>query len=480
MTAYAGSAAFPWRRVSFQVCLAAFYLGMARVFLLIPVLDDTAGLVLVQAGLLLTLILAPLEFGLGALGCAFLAAASPALGEMFRVGRWTTLGAALAVLSVRFFLRRRSGHRPTPNLFEFLLLVFAGFAAFSAFTSVSALLSGVKLLALLCLFLVLSLAAHRLVDAYGPAAPRRLVVGLLTLTLPFLAIPIFGWITGLGPSVLNDRGLFTGHVGNPNTWASLVAVGLPWMVAPLVRGSRPWRLPHVGLAVALVVVLYTLLLSTSRAATLGVAGAIAVFFLIHTERKMAMAALVLVIMFSARVMADPGYLADLTKRYIRKSSVAVLSSRTGPWQTARRYFQENPWTGIGFGVSNVGESRWNWSVQSVGAIETGSSIWGSLAQVGLLGTSVLFLAILLLLARAGRFAYRVKDPWLTALYSSVIALTASAVFEGWLIAPGSFTSTYFWLQCFILNAMTQQFRPASPRHRPWPGGAELDRVYAGA
>ena len=136
-------------------------------------------------------------------------------------------------------------------------------------------------------------------------------------------------------------------------------------------------------------------------------------------------------------------------------------SRIEPWKKAKEKFRENPWLGLGFGVTSGAESRWALDVRSgPDATETGSSFWSSLSQVGVLGSAPLCLAILLLLVKAGRFTWKVKDPWFTAVYGSVLALTVNAAFEGWLIAPGNFIGIYFWIQCFFLNEVTCRFRPA--------------------
>jgi hypothetical protein len=51
----------------------------------------------------------------------------------------------------------------------------------------------------------------------------------------------------------------------------------------------------------------------------------------------------------------------------------------------------------------------------------------------------------------------------TGVYASTLALTVSAAFEGWLIAPGSFPAIYFWIQCFFLNAVMSCYRAAPAR-----------------
>jgi hypothetical protein len=78
--------------------------------------------------------------------------------------------------------------------------------------------------------------------------------------------------------------------------------------------------------------------------------------------------------------------------------------------------------------------------------------------------------------RAVRFCWRVRDPWLSGVCASLLALVVNAVFEGWLLAPGNFATFYFWGQCFLLNGMMSRFRPApvprwSPSQSAWESGA---------
>jgi hypothetical protein len=130
---------------------------------------------------------------------------------------------------------------------------------------------------------------------------------------------------------------------------------------------------------------------------------------------------------------------------------------------AQEGFRRHPWLGFGFGVTSDAQRDWVLDTESgAGTVETGSSFWGTLSQVGVLGSAPIFAAILLLAYRAVRFCQRVRDPWLTAVCGSLLALLANALFEGWLLAPGNFATLYFWAQCFLLNGMMCRFHPAAP------------------
>lgn len=463
-------AAPPWRRLGLQASLGAFYLGLALLYL--PFIAFTAaGMVLVASGLWLALLVAPVEYALGALGCAFLAASCSQLWSVFQYLRWPFLGGATVILTLRFFFRRQVVGRPTPNRFEFLLVLFVAISGATLMTTAAVWLTALKLSALVCLFYLSSRAAAHLVEAYGPSAPRRLALGLLVYPLGLVVLPIADFFFSFGlPVIWNGR--FVGYFGNPNVWAVLAILLLPWVAGALFRRSRRPSVGRAALAgLGVLTIGYTLLLSGSRAGMLGALAAATVFCLVHANRRVAAVVLLLSVLVSTRILANPDLLSKWASRYLYKhkeGQTELLQSRLRPWEAAQSNFERHPWLGLGFGVTTEGQADWAGDIRSgAGTRETGSSFWGTLSQVGLLGSSPLFLSILWAVWKAGRFAWKVKDPWFTAIYGSTLALILNAVFEGWLIAPGSFASTYFWIQCFFLNAMMCRFRPA-PAERPRP------------
>jgi hypothetical protein len=444
--------------------LGAFWASLAVIYLPAPLVDWSVGIILLTAVLFLHLLLAPLEFALGAFAFSFLAAASVRLGPQFLTWRWLFLGAAAVIFLLRFFLRRRTGSRPALGRFDYLLAAFLVAAAGTVLTSVSPRLSALKLAALLCLFYVAAQGASRLVELWGPAAPHRLVIGLLALAGPMVALPIVGWLFSAGQPTVRF-GWFAGYHSNPNTWAMLVAAVFPWIVCPLLRRRRRWGASQWALLAIVLLAGYTLLSSGSRAGILAGAAALTIICAIHANRRIAALAAAATVLFVAKSVADPEFVPGLVKRYVFKhprSGADLLQSRKEPWKIVREQFERHRWMGLGFGVSSELQSGWQTDVSSGSrAIETGSSFWGTLSQVGIVGAPLAFLAILSLLAQGARFCYAAQDPWLTAVYASVAGLAVNSLFEGWLIAPGSHASTFFWVQCFCLNAVMRRYRAVS-------------------
>jgi hypothetical protein len=454
--------------------LGVFYAGIVLVYLPGTMSGSMLGKGLIALGLVLALLLAPVEYALGAVAFAFLAAASINIQEQFLLWRWFFLAGGVVILSLRFFFRRRKSRRHGLNRFEYLLGLFLALAACSVAGSVSATLSSLKLAALAMVFLLSSLGSVHLVEIYGPAAPRRLACGLLAYCGGIVAWSLISYLFSLASPL--RAGWFGGFVGHPNGWAVLVMTALPWIGCSLLR-HRIWTGKLLALAGAVLVLSYSLFISGSRAGMLGAALAVSIAGLVHGSRRVASIILLLSVGFAVRALAQPDYLSQFARQYVWKHGSAAtnltsfrrqaLQSRERPWMAVRQQFERNPWLGQGFGVSLASQADWVLDAETGASIqETGSSLWAALSQVGILGSTAVWLALLGLLWQGFRFTWRVHDPWFTAVYASVAALTVNAMFEGWMLAPGNFASTYFWVQCFFLNAMMCRFRPLAAAAAP--------------
>jgi O-antigen ligase len=446
------------------LALAAFHVGLLLVFW--SPLDPSFGTGLIAGALLLSVLLAPWEYALGALAFVFVAAHTARLEDWFLGLRWVFLGLALLSVTGRLLLRRRGG-RPYPNRFEYLLLVFVAVTLATLSTSVAPRLSALKLGAMLVLLGVASRATALLADRYGPAAPRRLTVGLLSYLLGVLVLPGLVYWARLGSGVITDSGWFVGYFGNPNASGAMLGLCLPWLAAVLFRWRRLLGPARAALLPVVLLLTYLLLLSASRAAIVGTMAAVAAFTLIHANRRIAALVLLLAVLGSVRALADPEWLPRVSSKFLykheRRRTANVLESRQKPWDRTIARFRQRPWLGLGFGVTSAAQASWTEGARTEGELETGSSFWGTLLQVGIIGAAPLFAALLLALAAAARFAWRVKDPWLTGLYGSVLSLVVGALLNGWLLSPGSSSSVYFWIQLFFLNAILCRFHPARGR-----------------
>ncbi len=459
-----------------QIPLLAYYSGIT--ILALHIWSPTVGVAIVTFGLFLTLLIAPLEYALGASGTAFLLTIGPGLSPYFEWLRWLCLASSAVVLSLRFFLRSRKGRPPASTKFEFLLVLFVVVSAATLTTSKAPTLTMVKLGALALQLFVISRATAHLVEVYGPAAPRRIALGLLAHPMGLLIWLLVTLATSAGSPVGNQ---LLGPAGNPNAWGGLIAQLLPLVACPLFRRWPQTSRTNPLLAIGVVTLGYFLVLSVSRAALLGALAATVVFGLAHASRKTAAVVMLATIGLSVPLLTDPEFLPNLSRRYLYKHQRGqqdIFESREEPWKISRSSFQQNPWMGLGFGVTSVSEAKAEFSVRSgAGSIETGSSFWGTLVQVGILGATPLFLAAILLLASAGRYTLRVKDPWFTGMYGSTLVLAVSSLFNGWLIAPGSAGCAYFWTQCYFLNAMMCRFRPAPAKQLP-PESPQISAALA--
>lgn len=457
-----------------HVSVGAFYLSLFLVYS-VPLVSGAWGVGVVVGALLLGVLVAPSEYALGAIACAFLAASCARLGTVFQQLRWVFLALGVMVLPLRFFLTKRNAPGGIASKFAYLVAFFLGVSAASLITSVSVELTALKLIALASLLYIAWRASANLIDRHGPSGTYRLALGLLAYPLALILFSIVAYFLPFGVSV-SMRGGFGGFIGGANACGAAIAMALPWIAGSCFRlrgRSGRWRGVWIF---SLAVASYGLLLTGSRAALLGAVVAFAFFSLIHVNRRMTAVVLLLCVVVTAEMLAKPDLLSILSDKYLYKHKVKgkvqhledPLQSRALPWNTAKANFSESPWLGLGFGVTSKAESGWSMDIQSgPHALETGSSFWGILVQVGILGAAPLFLAILMLLIDAGRFAWRLKDPWFTSIYGSTLALAVNSLFEGWLIAPGSFQAAYFWVQCFLLNALICRFRPAPAR--PYAG-----------
>jgi hypothetical protein len=444
----------PAGRLAVLVSLSLLYLTLLATTTH-AISNQTVEAYVLLASLLIAIVTAPAEYALGAVGAAFIAASASDFAKSFLLLRWVVLAASTVIFPLRFFLRaRRAPGRPTR--FTFLLIVFLAVAALTLMTTAAFWMTALKLSAVVCMFFVAFQASVCIIATYGPASARRAIFGLAAFAFPFLLTA--------GVQSLFQSGRF---FANPNTWGALLAILMPWMLSPLfrrtssgLRSARPWWI--LGLLIA-----SQMLLSTgSRAAMLGVLLAIAVACLVHADRRVAAAVSLAAMLIASAITADTGLLQRISERYIYKHQLAqaktnVLQSRVLPWQAAQANVRQNPWLGIGFGVTSRTEASWSVDVTSARAAETGSSVWTALTEVGILGSAPLLMAIFFLLLGGARFAWQVKDPWFTGIYACALALCANGIFEGWLLAPGNFISFYFWIQCFFLNAITSRYQPAA-------------------
>lgn len=391
------------------------------------VLSPTAaGLLMFGAGVCV-LIALPLTITLTTLGIAFVLPLT-----QLDVGVDTRLWAPalLVPLAVKGLKARRMapGHDIALRLVPLTALATASLS-----WSSDALATGAAVLALIavmaCLFLVPAAT-----NSAAVLQALRWLVGALIIVSAVAAVTPLGQLAG------RSRGIF----GNPNSLATLLALGVPL----LMRGR--WRL-FLPLA-------FVLAYSTASRAGMAaiVAGVLFYFLSARTSRLIIRLAAVLfaVAAFTAAILALHPVVRN-TGTFTQPSVFRYENSREFEWTAAMHMWREHPLIGYGFGASKL---------------ETGNSFLKLLVDLGLLGL-LSTLPILLFLARRLLVS---KNP---VVVGSIVAGLVSSFFEAWLFTAGS---AFFLLFCLVIQTegLNDSDRRAHHRDPDPPASPRLGTVGA--
>lgn len=152
----------------------------------------------------------------------------------------------------------------------------------------------------------------------------------------------------------------------------------------------------------------------------------------------------------------PGNL-DRIHRFILKypTAVGVLESRVAYWDATQRSFQENLWTGTGFGVQEQQAST-RLSFNTRGRFrEQGSTYLGLLEETGLLGSLPLFVLLAVVALRHGIILLRSRDSLLLMSSRIVLAGLLWAISENYLLYLGNAASILFVYGFFLGERLLQ-------------------------
>ena len=148
----------------------------------------------------------------------------------------------------------------------------------------------------------------------------------------------------------------------------------------------------------------------------------------------------------------------------------VLGSRRSPWDDTINVIRDHPWFGSGFGTSVEGDESdmvvGQYSTISTATREHGNSYLAIMEGVGLLGV-VPFIALVLTLAFkvGGVFAWLRRTANFRHFSVPVAMVLAAglihASFEDWLFAVGYYLSVFFWVLAFALMDLLPSEAPAA-------------------
>jgi O-antigen ligase len=378
-------------------------------------------------------------------------------------GRWPVL----AVGAIAGFALYMRSARPKFATFH-LLAIFAVLAALvSAAVSGLPMLSFMKALSLLLLFLYAATGARlALAGREEDFFPKLLllleiVVYLSAVVYFVLRIPVFG---------------------NPNSMGAIMGVvAVPLLFWGFLTATGKTQFRRMAFALTLSVGL--LFYSQARAGILAaviVCGMVCV--VLRRYRLMIQGVIAFVCVAGLVVTATPTDSAEdmpgrqenssllSTMLYKGHDDVGVLGSRRSAWDDTITVIQENPWFGSGFGTS-VGNDDSDMEVGQYATVsaatrEHGNSYLAIMEGVGLLGV-VPFIALVVALALkvGGVFAWLRRTANVRHFSVPVAMVLAAGLihagFEDWLFAVGYYLSVFFWVLAFAFMDLLPSEAPAA-------------------
>ncbi len=382
-------------------------------------------------------------------------------------GRWPVLATG-AIAGFALYMRSA---RPQFGSFHLTAMAAVLAAMVSAAVSGLPMLSFLKALSLLLLFLYASTGARlALAGREQEFFPKLLwlleiVVYLSALIYFILRIPIYG---------------------NPNSLGAImgvVAVPVLFWGVLTSEGKTQFRRMVFALTLAVGLLLY----SQARAGMLAAVVACCLTCVaLRRYRLLIRGGVAFLCVAAVVIAATPSESKEdmpirrenssllSTLLYKGHDDSGVLGSRRTPWDSTIAVIQEHPWFGSGFGTSvdsddsdiQVGE----YSTVSAATREHGNSYLAIMEGTGLLGV-VPFIALVLALAlKVGSVFAWLRRTANFRHYSVPVAMVLAAGlihagFEDWLFAVGYYLSVFFWVLAFAFMDLLPSPAP-STAYRP--------------
>jgi O-antigen ligase len=385
------------------------------------------------------------------------------LSGVWTAGRWVVL--AVGAL-VGFALYMRSA-RPRFGTFH-LLAVFAVSAALvSAAVSSFHMLSLMKALSLLLLFLYASTGSRLALGGREEKFFTRLV----------FFVEILVYVSAVAYLVLR-RPIY----GNPNSLGAVMGVvAVPMLFWGVLTVEGKTR--HRRMLFALMLSAGLLFFSQARAGILAaVVSCLLTCVALRRYRLLIQGAvgflgaaiLALALVPSEQIAdmptrRDESSLAD-TLLYKGHQEEGMLGSRLSPWDETVSVIQEHPWFGSGFGTSmasgegeiEVGE----YSTIAAATREHGDSYLATMEGVGLLGVLPFFALVTILALKVGgvfTWLRRTGDIGHCAVPVAMVLAAGliHAGFEDWLFAVGYYLCVFFWVLAFAFLDILPAAAPAA-------------------
>ncbi len=395
----------------------------------------------------------------------FWAGTSLPFSGVWTAGRWWVL----AVGAIAGFALYMRDQRHRFGLFHLVASACVLAALVSASVSALPVLSSLKSLSLLLLFLYGSTGARLALAGREEKFFRRLLfsvemlVYISAVVYLILRLPVYG---------------------NPNSMGAImgvIAVPLLFWGVLIAEGRTARRRAIFAFAMAAGLMFY----SQARAGIL--AGAVACFITCLSLRRYrllvqgtlaCMGIAVLAIMLTpAEQTEDMPSLRGETSAvsiylYKGKEAAGLLGSRDNVWDQTVNVIRANPWFGSGFGtnltMSGEDTQFGEYSSSSNTTKEHGDSYLAILEGVGLLGVVPFFAIVLMLLIRVGGVFATLRRTLNIRQCSVPVAMILCAGlihagFEDWLFAVGYYLCVFFWVLAFAFIDVIPAASPAAYR-----------------
>jgi len=355
--------------------------------------------------------------------------------------RWLFLGAGAFVGGLVVLKERK-----LPFKLFHVIAIFSIFACLlSATVSQRSDVARLKAISVLLLFVYAGTGARLAFARSEPNFLQGLRIGSEIL------IVTVGILYGLGLQVL----------GNPNSLGAVMCFLAPVLLWGFLLDRESYSKPvHLALFLLCVGLLVS---SRSRAGLLAAAASCTLLCLSLRRYRVLVTGLVAAVILASTIsLVRPEFLSSFGGEIVYKrqdQNQEFWSSREGPWARATEMIKGHPWFGIGFGTTAESSTRVEepilFTSSSEVNSENGSSYLSVLLGIGIIGAIPYSLLLLILIAKVGRtliFAWQTRNPHCSAVPFAIVIVSGliHALFEDWLLAPGSYLCVFFWILAFIL------------------------------
>jgi O-antigen ligase len=209
------------------------------------------------------------------------------------------------------------------------------------------------LLSSLAIGIVYMLAFASLLDSHRGLERVVWVFAGAALFFGALSLQHFSDVFAWGRVV--EEGRSQGGVGDPNSFAATQLVALPLVIAVAAAATKRWL--QIGLYIAALVIIASILTSLSRGGFIGLAVlltilVVAPFHLVfRTRRNKAIALLVVALGTAAISVRYSSKVISRADSIFREANPGTSggSGRINLWLAARSSIEEHPWLGLGYG-----------------------------------------------------------------------------------------------------------------------------------